>query len=52
MVQNASYNLMPGVIVARRNIRTKEFGFETINRIGAVLWGNLPNDIKSSDSLN
>ena len=36
----------------RRNIRTNKFGFETISTIGAVLWRNLPNDIKNSDSLN
>ena len=50
--ENASYNLRSGVTVARRNIRTKKFGFETITTIGAVLWRNLPNDIKNSDSLN
>ena len=50
--ENASYNLRSGVTVARRNIRTNKFGFETITTIGAVLWRNLPNDIKNSDSLN
>ena len=50
--KNASYNLRSGVTVTRRNIRTKEFDFETISTIGAVLWRNLPNDIKNSDSLN
>ena len=50
--ENASYNLRSGVIVTRRNIRTNKFGFETITTIGAVLWRNLPNDIKNSDSLN
>ena len=50
--ENASYNLTSGVTVTRRNIRTNKFGFETITTIGAVLWRNLPNDIKNSDSLN
>ena len=50
--ENASYNLRSGVTVTRRNIRTNKFGFETITTIGAVLWRNLPNDIKNSDSLN
>ena len=50
--ENASYNLRSGVTVTRRNIRTNKFGFETITTIGAVLWQNLPNDIKNSDSLN
>ena len=43
---NASYNLRFGVTVTRRNIRTNKFGFETITTIGAVLWRNIPNDIK------
>ena len=46
--ENASYNLRSGVTVTRRN----KFGFETITTIEAVLWRNLPNDIKNSDSLN
>ena len=50
--ENASNNLSSGVTVTRRNIRTNKFGFETITTIGAVLWRNLPNDIKNSDSLN
>ena len=50
--ENASNNLSSGVTVTRRNIRTNKFGFETITTIGAVLWRNLPNDLKNSDSLN
>ena len=50
--ENASCNLRSGVTVTRRNIRTNKFGFETISTIGAVLWRNVPNDIKNSDSLN
>ena len=50
--QNASHNLRSGVTETRRNIRTNKFGFETISKIGAVLWENLPNAIKNSDSLN
>ena len=49
--QNASYSLRYGVTVTR-NIKTNEFGFETISTIGAVLWGNLPSEIKNLDSLN
>ena len=49
--ENASYNLRSGVTVTRRNIRTNKFDFKTIRTIGAVLWRNLPNDIKNSDSL-
>ena len=47
--ENASYNLRSGVTVTRRNIRTNKFGFETISTIGAVLWRNLPNDIKNPE---
>ena len=53
--ENASYNLRTGVTrrnITRRNIRTNKFGFETISTIGAVLWRNLSNDIKNTDSLN
>ena len=50
--ENASYNIRSGVTVARGNIRTNKFDFETITTIGAVLWRNLPNDKKNSDSLN
>ena len=45
--QNASYNLRSGVTITRRNVRTKKIDFETISTIGAVLWENLPNDIKN-----
>ena len=44
--ENASYNLRSRVTVTRRNIRTNK-GFETISTIGAVLWRNLPNDLKN-----
>ena len=50
--ENTSYNLRSGVTITSRNIRTNKFGFETISTIGVVLWRNLPNDIKNSDSLN
>ena len=44
--------IMSGATLTRRNIRRNKFGFETISIIGAVLWGNLPNDMKNSDNLN
>ena len=50
--QNACYNLRSGVTVTRSGIRTNKFVFETISTIGAVLLGNLPNDIKNSNGLN
>ena len=45
--QNASYNLKSGVAVTSRNIIRNKYDFESISTIGAVLWGNLPNDIKN-----
>ena len=45
--QNSSYNLKSGVAVTSRNIITNKYDFESISTIGAVLWGNLPNDIKN-----
>ena len=45
-------NLRCGVTVTGRNIRTSKFGVEAVSTIGVVLWGNLPNDTKNSDSLN
>ena len=50
--ENTSYNLRSGVTVTKGKIRTNKFSFETISTIGAVLWRNLPNDIKDSESLN
>ena len=50
--QNVSYNLRSGVTVTRSNIRTNKFSFETISAIGGLLWENLPNNIKTSGSLN
>ena len=50
--QNTSYNLGSGTSVIRRNIRTNKFGFRIISIIWKVLWGNLANEIKISDSLN
>ena len=50
--QNCSYNLKSSITVARRNIRTNKFGFKIVSKIKVVLWRNLPNDIKNSNSLN
>ena len=43
--KNSSYNVMPGVNMNRRNIRTSKFGFETFSTIGAILWNNLSSRI-------
>ena len=50
--ENSSYNLRCGVTVNRRNIRTSKFGFETVSTIGAILWNDLPAELKNAESLN
>ena len=49
--ENSSNNLSCGVTVNRRNIRTSEFGFETVSTSGAILWKDLPSELKSAESL-
>ena len=49
--ENSSYNLRCGVTVNRRNIRTSKFSFETVSTIGAILWNDLPAELKNSESL-
>ena len=49
--ENSSYNLRSDVTVNRRNIRTSKFGFETASTIGAILWNDLPAELKNSESL-
>ena len=45
--RNSSLNF----IVNRRNIRTSKFGFETVSKIGAILWNDLPAELKTAESL-
>ena len=35
----------------RQNIRTSKFGFEAVSTVGAILWNNLPPELKNSESL-
>ena len=49
--KNSSYYLMCDVAVNRRNIRTSKFGFETVSTIGAILWNDLPAELKNAESL-
>ena len=49
---NSSYNLRSGVTVNRWTIRTSKFGFETVSTIGAILWNDLPAELKNAMSLN
>ena len=49
--ENSSNNLKCGVALNRRNIRTSKFGFETVSTIGAILWNDLPAELKNAESL-
>ena len=49
--ESSSYNLGCGVTMNRRNIRTNKSGFETVSTIGAILWNDLPAELKNAESL-
>ena len=44
--ENPTYNLSSGNHISRRNIRTTEYGIETIPNLGAKIWDMLPEEIK------
>ena len=45
------FSLSYGVSVNRRNIRMSKFVFETVSTIGAILWNDLPDELKNAESL-
>ena len=49
--ENSSYNLRCGITVNRRKIRTRKFGFDTVSTIEAILWNDLPAELKNVESL-
>ena len=49
--ENISFNLRCGVTVNRGNIKPSKFGFETVSKIGAILWNDLPAELKNAESL-
>ena len=49
--EKSSYNLRSGVTMNRRNIRTSKCSFQTVSTIRAILWNNLPAELKNSESL-
>ena len=51
LYENSSYNLSSGVTVNRRNLRTSKFSFETVSTIGAILWNDLPAELKNAERL-
>lgn len=48
--QNESCNLRPDVTVTRRDVRTNKF--ETVSRIGSILWGKLPKELQNAARTN
>ena len=49
--ENETYNLRSGNHLARKIIRTTQYGIESISNLGAKLWNLLPREIKNSSSL-
>ena len=49
--ENSSYNLRSVVTMNSRNIRTSKCGFEAGSTIGAILWNDLPAELKNAESL-
>ena len=45
------YNLRSGNHLARKNIRTTQYGIESVSNLGAKLWNLLSGEIKSSSFL-
>ena len=50
--ENPVYELRIGVHLPSRNSRIVFFGAESIMNLGAELWNMVPQNTKSSDSLN
>ena len=49
--QNETYNLRSGNHLARKNIRTTQYGIESVSNLGGKSWNLLPREIKNSSSL-
>ena len=49
--KNETYNSRSGNHLARKNIRTTQYGIESVSNLGAKLWNLLPGKIKNSSSL-
>ena len=50
--KNSSYNLKSGVSVNKQNLRTSQFGFETVSTTGATFWNDVAAKLKNTESLN
>ena len=50
--ENETYNLRSGNHLARNNIRTTQYGIESVSNLGGKLWNLLPREIKNRSSLS
>ena len=46
--ENETYNLRSGNHLARKNIRTTQYGIESVSNLEAKLWNLLPGKMKNS----
>ena len=49
--ENETCNLRSGNPLARNNMRTTQYGIDSVSNLGAKLWNLLPGRIKNSSSL-
>ena len=49
--QNETYNLRSGNYSARKNIRTTQYGNNSVSNLGVKLWNLIPGEIKNRSSL-
>ena len=47
--ENSSQNLNYGFIVNRQNMRSHKFCFETFSTIEAIVWNDLPAELKNAE---
>ena len=50
--QNSSYNITSGVSMSKRNVRTNKLVLRLLIQFGAILWNDLPAELKHMESLN
>ena len=49
--ENEAYSLRSGKHLARRNMRTTQYGTHSVSNLGAKIWELLPEEIKNSPTL-
>lgn len=50
-IKYLKYNLRKGVILTSCNVRTKNYGTDSISYLAPKIWNLIPNEIKNSESL-